>query len=270
MQRSYLFQQVKPRLVWWFLLLILVICSGQVSRGEDLLPWQETRRMAAPAAHQAAVADRRFVYAVTSHLIEKYDRSSGQLLATSNGPALHLNSGFLWKGQVLSAHSNYPRTPEESEIKILNPQTMQLTTWHSFHDYGGSLTWVVRRHDTWLCNFALYDEKNHQTFLVEFDDDWKELQRWSYPPELIAELGTFSLSGGVWYQNGLLVTGHDKPEVYRVTIPQRGRQLVFQGRAAVPFTGQGIAVDPETVGLVGISRAEKQIIFAEQKAKTAK
>jgi len=38
--------------------------------------------------------------------------------------------------------------------------------------------------------------------------------------------------------------------------------LEFIGQRPAPFTGQGIAVDPATNGLVGINRAKKHIVFA--------
>jgi endonuclease/exonuclease/phosphatase family metal-dependent hydrolase len=45
-------------------------------------------------------------------------------------------------------------------------------------------------------------------------------------------------------------------------VPKEGRVLELLGSEAVPFTGQGIAHDPRTGGLVGIHRARKQIVFA--------
>ncbi|GIS59395.1 MAG: hypothetical protein CM1200mP2_16200 [Planctomycetaceae bacterium] len=51
----------------------------------------------------------------------KYDRTTGRRIATSTGQAKHLNSGFPWRGRLLCAHSNYPTTPEKSEIKVLDP-----------------------------------------------------------------------------------------------------------------------------------------------------
>ena len=34
------------------------------------------------------------------------------------------------------------------------------------------------------------------------------------------------------------------------------------GKQSIPFTGQGIAHDPKTGGLVGINRAKRQVVFA--------
>ncbi len=82
--------------------------------------WSLTGSLPAPEAHQAAAADEKFVYAITNTRIARYDRKSGKRLSVSTGGAQHINSGFLWEGKLLCAHSNYPKTPEISEIKSLN------------------------------------------------------------------------------------------------------------------------------------------------------
>ena len=226
--------------------------------------WQMVKEFAAPEAHQAAAADEQFVYAIASRQIAKYDRRTGKRISVSIGEAKHLNSGFLWQGRLLSAHSNYPQTPEKSEIKVLNPKTMKLSTFRDFGNYGGSLVWVIRHDDHWWCNFARYGTRNAETFLVRFNDDWKETGRWTFPEAVIRHLGNYSLSGGLWLCNELLVTGHDKQELYRLRLPSSGSELEFAGREEVPFTGQGFAVDSATGGLVGISRAERKVIFVKR------
>jgi hypothetical protein len=196
--------------------------------------------------------------------VGKYDRRSGERLALSTGEAKHLNSGYLWEGRVFCAHSNYPQTPEQSEIKVLEIQSMRLSTYKDFGNLGGSLTWAIREGGHWWCNFARYGADNAGAFLVKFDDEWHEVQRWTYPPELIAKLGRFSLSGGIWHKDELLVTGHDDPVLFRLRMPDAGSVLHFVGSDKIPFTGQGIAADPVTGGLVGIHRAKRQVIFASR------
>ncbi len=225
--------------------------------------WKLVRSLPAPEAHQAAAADGEFVYAITSQAVAKYDRESGKRLAVSTGEARHLNSGFVYEGRLLCAHSNFPLVPEQSEIKSLDPKSMKLTTFHDFKDYGGSLTWVIRKDGQWWCKFAKYGDENAATFLASFDDDWKETGRWTYPPEVIRQLGTYSLSGGLWRGETLLTTDHDNGRLYRLRLPELGTVLEFLGTQAVPFTGQGFAVDRKTRGLIGINRAKKQIVFAE-------
>ena len=223
--------------------------------------YRETGTLGAPQAHQAAAADRKFIYAITNNVVAKYSRKTRQQLAVSVGKALHLNSGYLYRGSLLCAHSNFPRIPEHSQIKVLDTNSMQLTTFHDFGDYGGSLTWVVRVGNRWLCNFAKYDKSNGDTFLAEFDRNWTETRRWTYPQAMVAQLGKYSLSGGLFHQQRLLVTGHDAQELYYLRIPQTGTVLEYISKSPVPFTGQGFAVDPIGGGLVGISRAEHRVIF---------
>lgn len=246
-----------------YVLLTITTCWQSFVMAEPEV-WETTKELAAPEAFQAAAADDQFVYAIASHQVAKYDRVTGMRIAVSTGDAKHLNSGFLWRGRLLCAHSNYPQTPEQSEIKVLNPKTMKLATFRDFGNYGGSLVWVVWHDDHWWCNFARYGDKNDETFLVRFNDDWKETGRWKFPQTVIRHLGNHSLSGGLWFRDELLATGHDKQELYRLRLPEKGNVLEFVSRESVPFTGQGFAIDPATRGLVGISRAERKVIFVKR------
>jgi len=225
--------------------------------------YREVSRFASEYAIQAAATHGKYVFAIDSRKIAKYDRTTGELLGHSQGDAIHLNSGFVWKHKILCAHSNYPSIPEQSQVMQLDPRTMALTRWHEFDDYGGSLTWIVRRGKRWLCHFAKYGSENKDSFLVEFDNRFNEQRRWSYPSELIDKLGKYSLSGGVWFRGELLVTGHDAEEVYALRFPRTGPILEVVETRRIAFTGQGFAVDKASKGLVGISRAERNIIFVK-------
>jgi hypothetical protein len=229
---------------------------------QPAIQWQATATIDAPEANQAAAAEERFAYAITNAKVAKYDRRTGKRLAVSTGEAQHLNSGYLWEGKLYCAHSNYPLTPEVSQIKVLDPESMELTTFKDFGNYGGSLTWAIRRERAWWCNFARYGENNAETFLVRFDDQWREAARWTYPAQVIRQLGRYSLSGGIWREDVLLATGHDDRVLFRMKLPAEGSELVLIDKQPVPFTGQGFAADPATGGLVGIDRAKKRIIFA--------
>jgi hypothetical protein len=250
-------------------MVILLFPSSGLLHAEDVASssWKATRTIAAPEAHQAAAADDTFFYAISSTQVAKYDRESGERVAVSKGEATHLNSGFFHEGKLYCAHSNYPKTPEQSEIKILDPATMELATFKDFGNFGGSLTWAIRRDDQWWCNFAKYGDKNAETFLVKFDADWKELGRFTYPPDVIRQLGKNSLSGGIWRNDSLLVTGHDDPVLFELRLPKDGNVLDYLGKHSAPFTGQGIAADPVTGGLIGIRRDKKQLVLASEEAR---
>lgn len=242
----------------------LLADNGAGGLADDVLPgWRQTGVLPAAEAHQAAAADARFVYAITNTKVAKYERAGGRRVAESSGEAKHLNSGYLWRGALYCAHSNFPATPEQSQIKVLDLERMRLSTFKDFGDYGGSLTWAVRRHGSWWCNFARYGDDNARTFLVRFDDAWREQGRWTYPKAVIGDLGRYSLSGGIWLGDDLLVTGHDHPRVYQLRVPEKGSVLELVAVRSVPFTGQGLAVDPQTDGgLVGVNRAKKLVVFA--------
>ena len=232
---------------------------------EPAAHWASTRVSPAEEAFQAAAADEEFVYAISNRAIGKYSRVTAQRVALSQGDAEHLNSGFFWKGRLYCAHSNYPLKPQRSQIKVLDVQSMQLSTFKDFGDFDGSLTWVLRRDGHWWCNFAYYGAENHRTVLVKFDDDWRERNRWTLPAEVTDELGQYSLSGGIWRGDDLLVTGHDDPLLFRLRLPHQGDVLTCVDRQRVPFTGQGIANDPLTGGLVGIQRSTRSVVLAEER-----
>src|SRR5688572_21326583 len=88
--------------------------------------------MVAPEANQAVAADAQFVYAIDNTVVAKYDRATGKRLAVSTGKAKHLNSGFLWENKLYCAHSNYPQKPEQSEILVLDPESIALTPFKKF------------------------------------------------------------------------------------------------------------------------------------------
>jgi hypothetical protein len=250
-----------------FLLLLLGCLAPALSSAEEpKVVWQQTGVLPAEEANQAAAADERFVYAIDSKRIAKYERETGRRVATSTGEAHHLNSGFFWKGQLLCAHSNFPQMPERSEIKALDPESMQITTFKEFGNFGGSLTWVVRQREYWWCFFARYGKNKGESFLVKFDADWREQKRWTLPPDLVRDLGQFSsLSGGLWHAGSLLATDHDHRVLYRLRVPAEGDQLVLVEKQSAPFPGQGIAADPKTGGLVGVDRAKHEVLFAVPK-----
>ncbi|PQO41313.1 endonuclease [Blastopirellula marina] len=253
------------------LLALLFLCSMTTALCGDedsavRVGWRKRGTLAAAEARQAAAADDAFVYAIDNGVVAKYDRATGKLVSKSRGDAHHLNSGFFYEGKLYCAHSNFPLKPEKSEIKTLDPQTMELSDFHSFGaSPHGSLTVVLHEGDAWWCVFAVYGkEANRATALVKFDEQWREQAVWKFPESVVNDLGGASISGGVWRNGELLATGHDKRVIYRLRLPPKGTLLEHVETVATPFPGQGIAVDPQTGGLVGIDRAKKEIIFATE------
>jgi hypothetical protein len=242
---------------------MLLLCAALSQAFATEEKFVETALLPAPEATQAAAADARFVYAISSTNVAKYDRATGRSVAASTGKAKHLNSGFLVGNKLFCAHSNYPRKPERSEIMVLDTDTMVLSIFKNFGEYRGSLTWVVREGEFWWCAFAHYGSDNAKTVLVKLDAAWRELGAWTYPPEVIKDLGHYSISGGLWKNGFIFATGHDHRVIFQLRVPERGTTLELVSTLPSPFPGQGIADDPKTGGLVGINRARKQIVFAE-------
>ena len=127
----------------------------------------------------------------------------------------------------------------------------------------GSLTWIVKNKDHWYALFAYYGQENHLTYLAQINNNWEIKGRWTFPKTIIEEMGKMSVSGGVPWKEGFLVTGHDEKKLYYLTLPQTGKVLKLINLYKSPFTGQGIAFDPLNGGLVGINRAEKTLISSQ-------
>ena len=227
--------------------------------------WTTTAVLASPHATQAAAADRHHAYAISNTTVAGYDRRTGRLvsLATAAGTE-HLNSGFFHEGRLYCAHSNYPRTPPESDIRVYDPANGRLELFHRFVDPPGSLVWCVVRDGCWWCCFAHYGDDNRRTVLVEYQPGGfeRERRRFGFPAVVVDDWDGMSGSGGIWQGDDLLVSHHHAQVLYRLRLPRHGDELAFVGAAACPFPGQGFAVDPATGGLVGIDRPHRRIVFA--------
>ena len=239
-----------------------------VAAGESKLPlrpgYTETGRLKSEHATQAAAADRETVYAVSSTTVAAYDRKTGTLLGTSTDKAEHLNSAFVKDGKVYCAHSNYPKTPETSEVRVFDPATRELSVFHDFKTPPGSLVWNVHDGKRWWCCFAHYGNENAKTLLVRYADGFKEDARWTFPKAVVDDWDGMSASGGVWDGDTLLVTHHHWKVLYRLRLPREGRELELVEALACPFPGQGVAADPLAGGLVGIDRGARAVVYAKR------
>jgi hypothetical protein len=257
-------------------LVILLFVAVAPAADTSSLPrapgWTTARLLASPYATQAAAADERNVYVISSTTVARYDRATGRLLATATTPdTKHLNSGFLHDGKVWCAHSNYPAMPHESDIRVYEPVTGTLTVGHVFRDPPGSLVWCVRREGRWWCCFAHYGDDNARTVLVEYEPGGfdRERRRLRFPTKVIADWDGMSGSGGIWEEHTLLVSHHHFRVLYRLRLPEAGDTLEFVEALHCPFPGQGFAADPVTSGLIGIDRARRAVVFASESATAA-
>lgn len=226
--------------------------------------WEKMQEWSSPDARQAAAANEHYIYAINNHTISKYDRATGNLIMTKDYPKTkHLNSGYFYKDLLYCAHSNYPNQPDSSSIRIINPENLILTKTINLGKSDGSLTWIVKNKDHWYALFAYYGKDNHLTYLAKMNNNWEVIGKWSFPKTIIEEMGKMSISGGVPWREGFLVTGHDEKNLYYLTLPKKGKILNFIEKYNAPFTGQGIALDPLNGGLVGINRAKKSLISSQ-------
>ena len=239
-----------------------------VAEGESKLPlkpgYKATGSFPSPHATQAAAADEKSVYVVSNTTVARYDRATDKLLATSEGPAEHLNSAFVYNGKVHCAHSNYPKKPDTSEIRVYDPATNKLTVIHEFKNPPGSLVWNVHDGKHWWCCFAHYKNDNPKTILIRYADGFKEEARWTFPKIVVDDWDAMSASGGIWDGDTLLVSHHHYKVLYRLRVPKAGTELEFVEAIECPFPGQGIAADPKTGGLVGIDRGTRKVVFAKK------
>lgn len=247
-----------------FALLLLTACTAPDESKLPLKPgWKAVGDgLKSEYATQAAAATEKHVFAVSSTTVAMYDRATGKLQATSDGKAEHLNSAFVWKGKVYCAHSNYPKKPETSEIRVYDPETNKLTVFHDFKDPPGSLVWNIHDGKHWWCCFAHYQADNAKTILFKMTEEFKEVQRWTFPKAVVDDWDKMSASGGIWDGDALLVSHHHYKVLYRLKLPKDGKELELVEARECPFPGQGIAIDPKTGGLVGIDRGAKKVIFA--------
>lgn len=229
-------------------------------------------RFPATEATQGVAVDRRHVYAVANSRIGKYEKASGRKVAEWTGDRTrfpHINSCAVIRRDLICAASNFPATPMSSSIEVFNPRRMTHRRSISLGQQIGSLTWVDRKDGAWWAAFANYDGKGGEpgrgsayTQLVKFDDQWRRLESWSFPPSIVERFRPMSSSGGGWGPDGLLyVTGHDHPELYVLRLPKGGSTLDHVATIAAPVEGQAIAFDKgEDRVLFGISRPRREVV----------
>lgn len=227
----------------------------------------------AEEAFQAVAVDSAFFYAIASRSIGKYNRRTGERVdrweEEKNGPVLHLDSGVIVDGKLYAAHSNYPDLPMTSSVEIWDAETLTHEGSHSFGIRWGSCTWIDRHDGQWWAVFAHYDEfkdeigkDNRWTTLVRFNDRWDPEQSWTLPNEVIERFDGKSNSGGSWGEDGLLyLSGHDRPELYVVELPEAGSVLKLVTTIPASNEGQGIAWDRSSGNLLfGIKRSERRVV----------
>jgi hypothetical protein len=225
-------------------------------------------------ARQAVGVDAEAFYAVDNTAIAKYDKKTGKLIARWEGGTdsgtIHLDSAVVVDGRLYAAHSNYPAWPMASSVEVWDAARLKHVESHSLGIARGALTWLDRDAEgRWWGTFARYNRipdrspiahgDKRDTRLVRFDADWRVAEAWGFPDALLEKFGDMSNSGGSWGPDGrLYVTGHDKPELYVLELPDFGSTLKWVGTIPAAIGGQGIAFDRSRPGLLyGIIRRKE-------------
>ena len=255
----------------------ILAALGQASAAPAHAP--VVARFPAPEANQGvAVGPDRF-YAIDNSAIAAYDKRSGRRLNAWKGdPAQfpHLNSCAVVRADLVCASSNYPAVPMSSSVEIFDAATLRHKASRSLGPGTGSLTWIARAPDGWWAGFANYDGRGGEpgrdhraTTLARLDDAFRRTAAWLFPPTVLAAFKPYSNSGGDWNSDGFLyVTGHDRREVYRLTLPKAGSTLVHAGTVAIATGGQAIAFDPSRAGLLwSIDRSRREVVATQLPAK---
>lgn len=234
----------------------------------------ELGRLDAPEAGQGVAVDADHVYAVVNRVIARYDKASGarrgEWHGERNGPIVHLNSCYAAQGELWCAHSNFPSVPMASSVERFDARTLTHLGSTSLGLTNGSLTWFDRRDGSWWAGFAHYDGdgglpgKDHSwSNIVRYDEEWRAIESFLLPGSVLERMAPHSASGGAFGPDGLLyLTGHDRPEMYVLALPEMGSTLVHVATIDIDVEGQAFAWDrsrPDERIVYGISRANRQI-----------
>jgi hypothetical protein len=219
-------------------------------------PVAVTLRITAEEARQGAASDGRYVYAIDNNRIGKYEIATGKRIAQWTGERAqfpHMNSCTVVGHELVCAASNYPAIPQTSAVEIFDIRAMKHVRTISLGFGPGSLT-VMDRHDgKWWAVFANYDAKGGEpnrdhryTLLVRMDGQFRQEVAWTFPPEVLARFAPYSCSGMSWGADGrLYATGHDRPEIYVLELPEAGSVLKLIATIPIATPGQAIDWDPK-------------------------
>jgi hypothetical protein len=248
----------------------------------DSSPVPVVFRWSASEARQGVAVDDRYFYAIDNNRIGKYEKKTGRAVAHWEGDRKlfpHINSCSVNGAELICAASNHPSVPMSSAVEIFSTATLKHIRSVALPPYSGSLTWIERHGGAWYALFANYDaghggEPGHDhrwTLLIRLDDEFRAVRSWHFPDDLLDRFAPMSSSGGSWNVDGLLyVTGHNRPELYALRLPEAGTVIEHVATAPLPSDGQAIDWDPVQPRLLwSIDRATRSVIASRVPAATA-
>lgn len=251
--------------------------SGATSGGDAAVPVlnaREVRRFPAPDAFQGVAVDAHAFYGISNTRITKYDKATGRRLANwsdRSGDIVHLNSCAIQKTFLFCVHSNYPDKPARSSIEIFDAATLKHVGHRSLGITPGALTWADWHEGAWWLCYAAYGgfaqdprKAESSTTVVRYDEQ-RRRKTWRFPTSVPNSFGAMSASGGAWGPGRYLyVTGHDRPELYVLRLPESGSVLRHVATIIIPGHGQAFGWDPtQPRTLYSIDRALRVVIVVQ-------
>ncbi|CAN5493599.1 hypothetical protein BH09BAC4_BH09BAC4_08690 [soil metagenome] len=255
------------------IVLLLVLVYSGVSKAQKAT---EIRRFQLKEVQQGVAVDQTHFYVINNHSLTKHSKSDGKEVSAwqdTTGLLKHMNSGVVIGQKLYCTHSNYPEVPMASSIEIFDTKTLRHVGNHSFGLFPGSVTWADFYKGYWWVAFANYSNKsmaegrdNRWTTLVKFSSTWQQLESWAFPANVLQAFAPYSTSGGTWGPDGMIYcTGHDKPELYVLKLPERGHTLHYIKTIPTISEGQAFAIDrssKEKQVLYGITRNDNYVIVS--------
>ena len=254
-------------------LLALLLAPAPLPAGAAFV---ELTTFPAPEAHQAVAVDADHFYAIGNRVVAKYDKRTGgklaEVRASEDLPLIHMNGGVVRDGVLIISHSNFPRVPQTGSVEYFSTAPLTHLTSLSLgpDSAGGSLTWVDRAGDRGLlavfAHYDLprlrgYDTGARRTELAFLGPD-RLPKRYVLPESVVRRLRPHSVSGASAGPDDFLwLSGHDRPELYRVRFPNAGSEMVLDAVHPAPIAGQGVAWDPAEPGVLwGTRRGEGLVV----------
>jgi hypothetical protein len=255
------------------LTLSLLSLAGAAGAQDAVAP--VTLRIPAEEARQGAASDGTFAYAIDNDRIGKYRIATGERVAQWKGDRRlypHMNSCTVAGRNLVCAASNYPSVPQTSSVEFFDTRTLRHVRSVSLGMGPGSLTVMDRHAGKYWAVFANYDDKggqpgrdHHYTLLVRMDDAFRQEAAWTFPSEVLDRFAPKSCSGASWDDKGrLFVSGHDRPEIYELKLPEAGSVLELVRTIPVATNGQAIDWDPKVKNrLWSITRGEAVMVASD-------
>lgn len=251
---------------------VIIICLVQLLAFSAVAQKNiELQRYNAPDARQAVAANTTHFFTINNTRISKQCKQTGKVVKEWEDDRLqHMNSGVIVNDTLYCAHSNYPTIPMHSSIEMFSTETLEHIGTHSFGIVHGSCTWLDSYNGHWYVMFVHYDgDKNRQTNrdvswsqLIKYTNDWQQLEAWVIPPALVEKVTPYSISGGVFLPDGrMLCTHHHFKELYMLSFPEMGSELIWEKTIESPIRGQGIAFDTDEEDVLwGIDKSKREVI----------